>query len=148
MRKIVFLSSLFLILLLAISTPVSATLTKQVKIPTIIKGTTESIQKVIDALISKTDNHEARIVELEKKIKALEEKVIKLEAKSVGNDGINNTQQSQILKEDTGVISQPDSSLNQKLDEFLGTSSNHLSADDFVISNAPEIKDLGEIKLK
>lgn len=138
MRKTVFLSSLFLISLLAISTPVSAALTKQVRIPTIIKGTTESIQKAIELLITKTDNHESRIAELEKKVTTLEEKITRL------NEGSTN-QQSQTLKEAIGEIPQSDSGLNQKLNEFLGTSSNHLSAGDFVIPNAP---DLGQIELK
>ncbi len=143
MKKVI---SALLLSFLIISTvsPAQAAI-KTIKIPTIIQVSAEQLQKAIDTLTNRADSHEVRIAELEKKVAILEEKVVKLEAKSVIEDGNTNNQQSLILKEDSRAIPQQDSTLNQRLSEFLGTSSNQLSAGEFIIPNPP---DLGEIKLK
>lgn len=140
----------FLIIFKAI--PAQAAIQKTIRIPVILQGATESIQKAIDTLITKTDNHAARIAELEKKIVALEDKIAKLESNSVSNDAISNTQQSQGIKENSEAIplnqlQQDSSGLNQKISDFLSSSSNHIEASQVIDLNT-NIKDLGDVKLK
>jgi TolA-binding protein len=147
MKKVLLVILLSFLFLSAIS-PAQAAIQKTIKVPAILQGPVEQLQKAIDSLITKTDNHEARIVELEKKVATLEENISVLESKSVIPEANNNTQQSLILKEDSGGVLQQDHSLYQKLNEFLEASSNKLSADDFIVANTPEIKDLGDVKLK
>lgn len=149
MKKIL-LGLLISFLIISAASPAQAAL-KTIKIPTIIQVSAEQLQKAIDSLITKTDNHDSRIIELEKKVKALEERVAKLEAKLVVNDGISNAQQSQGIKESSEAIppnqlQQDSSSLNQKISDFLSGSSNHIEANQAIDFNT-SIKDIGDIKL-
>lgn len=150
MKKVIL--GLLVSFLIISAVPAQAAIQKTIRIPTIIQGATESIQKVIDTLITKTDNHAARIAELEKKIVALEDKIAKLESNSVSNDAISNTQQSQGIKENSEAIplnqlQQDSSGLNQKISDFLSSSSNHIEASQVIDLNT-NIKDLGDVKLK
>lgn len=135
MKKIL-LGLLVSFLIISTVSPVQAAIQKTIKVP-VIQTTAEQFQKAIDTLITKTDKHETRIVELEKKVAALEEKITKLENKSVVNDENSNTQQSSSLRESNEVIplnsaQQNSSSLNQKISDFLSSSSDHIENNQFI----------------